>query len=112
MSMKKKAPASAAKKNPTGLPAKKKAPPAAPQKLPTYKGTAGLPTLVSKSTALALAPPMSKAALDARQSNIGVRRKAGGPPKPEGGTAMASALEKAPNVAPTNSTEPPKRDKR
>ena len=112
MAKKKKAPVSAAKKKPTGKAAKKTTAAAAQQKLPTYKGNAGLPAVIPKSTAMALSPPMSQAALDARQSNIGIRRKPGGPPKPQVSVAMANAIDRAPDVPPTRAAEPPRRDKR
>ena len=80
----------------------------AKKKLPTYKGNAGLPTIPAKSSALALPQPMPKAALDARQANINIRRKPGGPPRPDGGAPMANAIERAPDVPPTDCAEPPK----
>ena len=87
---------------------KKENPGAPKQKLPTYKGNAGLPTIPAKSNALALPQPMPKAALDARQANINITRKPGGPPKPEGGATMADAMESAPDVPPAACAEPPK----
>ena len=82
------------------------------KKLSTRRGKAGMPTVTAKSTALALSPPMPKAALDARQANIGVRRKASGPAKRQASApkaaAKAAAMKTAPSVPPTECAEVPK----